>query len=256
LRGGTVVDEGAGARAGENEAERTRFDCPECPEYFEQPEQLGAHLERHRAAEASDTSGIPCPRSCGRVFKFHERRELKDHSKNCDGSPPLPVAPFERRPPALPPDLPNEDETIVQQELDRKRQAEGIGRPEPETGDVPKETRVAGKLIYRKGCGKGFNREAWREKHEDLCKGASAKKTAGEGAAARFAAIREKRKQVDREDRVIDAGASAIVEALKGLYAKRQAILDGLPELQDINKAIAALEAIAGPPPAAEREAS
>ncbi len=248
-----TVDEGAGEIAGSEG--QAKYTCPECQEVFGQPEQLGAHLERHRAADTPPQTGNPCPKDCGRWFKFHERKELKAHVLVCDGSPPLHVEPARGvqhpRPPALPSIKPLEEDRPLDFTPKEIRRAAVRGRHETETGEVPKERDVASKLKCGQ-CGREFVHPKRLENHEADCgnKAVAAAPSARDGAAAkRFAQIREKRREIVRSDKVVDGAAGAIEGALLSLRAKRQALIDAIPELQDLNKAITALEAIAGPPP-------
>ncbi len=72
------------------------FVCPECPERFEKPEDLGPHLERHReitkAAPPSPRGkprSFPCPKDCGRHFPKLTGEDFRAHYKLCDGSVPI-----------------------------------------------------------------------------------------------------------------------------------------------------------------------
>jgi hypothetical protein len=77
--------------------------CPECGELFPRAEDLGPHLERHRPVDGPEFSlrgklrSVHCPKGCGRWFVIQRGgpKELRQHERLCDGSPPL--APQKRR---------------------------------------------------------------------------------------------------------------------------------------------------------------
>ena len=83
------------------EREEKVYICPECPQWFEVPEDLGPHLERHRPMTAPVFSirgkprSVACPKECGRYFIKKGNRDgalpllLAEHILLCDGSLPL-----------------------------------------------------------------------------------------------------------------------------------------------------------------------
>lgn len=82
--------------------------CPECLEEFgTDHEKLAVHIERHREVgkkilhkRTGEAETRECPKGCGRHFL--SKKEYKEHTTLCDGSPPLPPG-KPKPPPAAPP---------------------------------------------------------------------------------------------------------------------------------------------------------
>ncbi len=74
-------------------------DCPECKLSFIDLDKMALHMERHREVHpptidkaTGETLSKPCPKDCGR--NFLSKRDYKEHTELCDGSPPiLPLLP-------------------------------------------------------------------------------------------------------------------------------------------------------------------
>lgn len=72
------------------------MECPECRTPFGDADGFSVHLERHREVlpvykdpKTGEVMTRPCPKGCPR--NFLSKRDYKEHSELCDGSPPLPT---------------------------------------------------------------------------------------------------------------------------------------------------------------------
>jgi uncharacterized C2H2 Zn-finger protein len=75
------------------------FQCPECLDKYETPEDFGRHLVRHEEMGRETPPGKrgkptsePCPKGCGRHFRVKQRcsgHPLRVHLLTCEGSKPL-----------------------------------------------------------------------------------------------------------------------------------------------------------------------
>lgn len=101
-------------------------------------------------------------------------------------------------------------------------------------GDLP-ELAKAGPC--RMGCGKELGVTPWgRKRHERRCKGPEEGKPV-QGKPRKARAVRNPRPSST-------PNGSAIPAAIKELEARHQQIIDGIPELKEIDDAIRALEAL------------
>jgi hypothetical protein len=210
------------------EGTKKAFDCPECrpgTASFATPELLGVHLERHRPVDPPSFStkgkptSLPCPVGCGRHFALSkaakgEPAELRHHKAICDGSPPI-VGQASAAP-----------ETGQAEEISADQAA-----PPP-----PEEKKEAIVLECGKGCGKKFIQEgAWKQKHEEKCGGP------GSAPAAPPKARRTPRAAARGTAKGPAAGSMAGI-LLAQLREKREEIIAGIPELQEIDRLIKVLE--------------
>lgn len=117
---------------------------------------------------------------------------------------------------------------------------------------------MVAKLKCAKGCGKEFTHQAWKDKHEPGCDGEPAKRRKAPKESRKVKAARELF-AIARGSAAV-AGDGPIAQAIAQLRAKREEILRANPELQEIERGIAALQAAAAGageaapfPPAAPR---
>ena len=82
------------------------FYCPECLCHFDDADELGPHIERHRPFETAEEADrgkgcVACPKGCGRFFGLAQKRnvpmDLYEHVRLCEGLLPLEESGNERQ---------------------------------------------------------------------------------------------------------------------------------------------------------------
>lgn len=204
------------------DTERARFQCVKdgCGELFSVPasqvplrpaEDLPPPSTPARTTMPADFSSVEyCDKGCGQRFRWPPAKAA--HEKTCDGP----------------------------------------AEPERDGGEEPEEEIVASTDLKCRKCGRQFVHAKRKENHEVGCEGAKSSSVPPSqravDAAQRFAEGRKKAKDDESEPVRPAAAGGALGDAIAGLEAKRQAIVDFVlanhPDLRRVDEAIAALRKI------------